>query len=393
MHKASGSSGLPLLSMSAGRGVELRDLRMGRAPSEDLSAYLVVEPGDIVVNRLSARDGAFGRSQIAGIVSPAYWVLRPAGGFDSRFVAYALRSSRSLAEIARLSKFMPPAQFEIAWQDFRELSVPAVPLDEQRRIADFLDDQVSRIAAVIGARRAQSHLEEAALVSARSTLLDDLESKYGATRLRHLVHRIEQGWSPQADSAPAGPDRWGVVRAGCVNGGRFDENDNKALPEDLEVRAEYEIRGGDLLMSRASGSLDLIGSIAVVPSDVRSHLLLCDKVYRLRLSTGWSTALVAHSLRSHRNRERIRLGVSGAAGMANNLPSGVIRDLVVPTVPVEHQDAAVASLANAEGRTAARVRLLDRSIDLLQEYKQSLVTAAVTGALDVTTASRRSVPA
>ncbi len=66
---------LPILSMSAVHGLRVRDLTGGRAPSEDLSGYRVAERGDLVVNKLSARDGALGVAREVGIVSPAYWVL------------------------------------------------------------------------------------------------------------------------------------------------------------------------------------------------------------------------------------------------------------------------------------------------------------------------------
>ena len=139
-------------------------------------------------------------------------------------------------------------------------------------------------------------------------------------------------------------------------------------------------------MSRASGSLDLIGSVAVVPADVRRRLLLCDKIYRLFPDSGWTSEFLAPMMRTHSNRELIRLGVSGAEGMANNLPSGVIRDLKIPaaTPEVQQQVAleAMSLASQAEGFNTA----LARSIELLTEYKSSLITAAVTGELDVSTA-------
>lgn len=180
--------------------------------------------------------------------------------------------------------------------------------------------------------------------------------------------------------------KWGVMRAGCVNGGIFREDDNKRLPDGLASETRYEIRPGDLLMSRASGSLDLIGSVAVVPESVRGRLLLCDKVYRLFPYAGWNSNFLATMLRTRKNRELIRLGVSGAEGMANNLPSGVVRGLMVPHVPLGQQEdcAAMASVIEAEARDGAE--RLAASIGLLEEYKQSLIAAAVTGAIDVTTA-------
>lgn len=177
------------------------------------------------------------------------------------------------------------------------------------------------------------------------------------------------------------------MRAGCVNGGVFREDDNKRLPDRHEPETRYEIHSGDLLTSRASGSLDLIGSVAVVLESVRGRFLLCDKVYRLFPDTGWSPNFLSSILRTHKNRELIRLGVSGAEGMANNLPSG------------RHPRTGCAQRAfgqsgrQCDDRIGRRVQAragaawLAVSAELLQEYKQSLITAAVTGEIDVTTAA------
>ena len=177
------------------------------------------------------------------------------------------------------------------------------------------------------------------------------------------------------------------MRSGCVNGGHFRPDDNKRLPEEIAPRTEYELHAGDLLMSRASGSLELIGSVAVVPEGVRDRLLLCDKIYRISPMDAWRADFLAPMLRSPRNRDRIRVGVSGAEGMANNLPSGVIRDLRIPLVPHSEQISVVRSAARLSEEDRRNADHLRRSIELLTEYRTSLITAAVWGGFAVTTGS------
>lgn len=137
-----GQPDLPLLTVSASEGISPRGSNANdglRAAAEDLSAYLVVRPDDIVVNPLVARDGALGRSEYEGIVSPAYFVLRAREGVDARFLDYALHAAPYLAEIARRSKWMPPNQFDISWDLFRSIWIHIPDLARQREIADFLD--------------------------------------------------------------------------------------------------------------------------------------------------------------------------------------------------------------------------------------------------------------
>jgi len=270
--------------------------------------------------------------------------------------------------------------------DLGDINLRLPPTTDQRRIADFLDDRVARIDQIIAARELQRRVLAQSTSSRLQEMQDAWAERHGETRLGRVLLGLEQGWSPQAESTPAAPDEWGVMRSGCVNDGIFRESDNKRLPDILDPRREYELRPGDLLVSRASGSLDKIGSAAVVPSGVRGRLLLCDKIYRLTPLRGWDPHFIAPMLRTHRNRELIRLGVSGAEGMANNLPSGVIRGLMVPLVPQAQQASFAGAMANLEKRSRVADEALMRSVSLLQEYKQSLITAAVTGELDVTTA-------
>lgn len=329
-----------------------------------------------------------GRSMIArdvGAGSTELHILRPRQNVDPRWLCYAVRSKRFLDE--GVSAFQGVAGLQRVPTEFvNSFRVADYRVDEQQRIAEFLDDQVSRIDQIAAARQEQLamlKLQETAEIQA---IFDASARRFGLIRLGYLLRRLEQGWSPQAEAQPANENEWGVMRSGCVNGGHFQASDNKRLPPTLEPVTRYEIRGGDLLMSRASGSLDLIGSVAVVPGDVRKRLLLCDKVYRLTPDLGWSSEFLAPMLRSSGNRDRIRLGVSGADGMANNLPSGVIRDLRVPAAP----HAAQMEVIEQAHRLAQRADLIrsdiSRSIDLFAEYKTSLITAAVTGELDVATA-------
>ena len=71
-------------------------------------------------------------------------------------------------------------------------------------------------------------------------------------KMRHLSEAIEQGWSPQCENEPSKGDSPGVLKVGCVNGGRFRPMENKRLPDEIEPVLEYAIKRGDLLVSRAN---------------------------------------------------------------------------------------------------------------------------------------------
>jgi type I restriction enzyme S subunit len=142
-----GGSDLPILTVESEYGVRVRDLEAGgRAVSEDLNGYRRVRPGDLVVNRLWARFGAYGVSEFDGLISPAYWVLKLNPDLvDGRFLHSLLRSSPYLAEIRRLSKDMPPNGYDLPWDLFKRMPITLPALPVQRAIADYLDRETALI--------------------------------------------------------------------------------------------------------------------------------------------------------------------------------------------------------------------------------------------------------
>ncbi|MEV4916195.1 restriction endonuclease subunit S [Streptomyces tirandamycinicus] len=273
----------------------------------------------------------------------------------------------------------------------QNLPLPLPSLVDQRRIADFLDAETARIDELTSRQSNQSQLLADRDVSDLSEVYQNLMQEYGAIRLRHMLARIEQGWSPQCEDRQVSGQEWGVIKAGCVNGGVFDPAQHKALPDQVSPRQEYALKEGDLLMSRASGSTELIGSVGVVP-EIEHNLLLCDKVYRLSLDLRLGrTDFVSHMLRSHMVREHMKTGISGGEGMANNLPTAVVKDCVLPKAPLSVQGSTARKLNGDFSRTARVRDALRRSIKLLAERRQALITAAVTGQFDVSTASGRNV--
>ncbi len=381
--------GTQRLSLSSAGHVYKREGASDRQQASEATEErsLRVAPDQLVVNPMWLTGGSIAVSDVEGAVSPDYRVFDPHGEMvHARYLHHLLRSQPYRDQYNLYVRANTTFDRRIQQEDLDQLPLWLPDLDDQRRIADFLDDHVARIDQIIAARQTQRHHVAQSTVARLQELQDEWTRRYGETRLGRVLVGLEQGWSPQAEATEAGPDEWGVMRAGCVNDGIFREHDNKRLPEGTEPQRKYELDRGDLLMSRASGSLDKIGSTAVVPAEVRSRLLLCDKVYRLRLAPGWEAHFIAPMLRTHKSRQAIRLGVSGAEGMANNLPSGVIRSLNVPLLSEDRQADCALAAATVENQGRDAERALVSSIDLLSEYKQSLITAAVTGELDVTTA-------
>ena len=131
-----------LLSVSISNGVSRWVDRTDDLPrATDLSNYKRVEPGDVVLNRMRAFQGAVGVSQWAGIASPDYAVLRTRPGFDPGFIEQIIRSDRFVQEIkARLRG--------IGNEDSGQIRTPRISVADLVRIPTSIPDIDTQIAHV-----------------------------------------------------------------------------------------------------------------------------------------------------------------------------------------------------------------------------------------------------
>lgn len=147
-----------ILSLTAKQGVIPYDQKEGggNKPKEDVSAYRLAYPGDIVMNSMNILSGSVGLSQYFGCVSPVYYMLRPWNAKeDVRYYNYIFQTTmfqRSLFGLGNgiLIKEsgngkLNTIRMRIPMDKFGNLFIPVAPTDEQRRIADFLDAKCAEI--------------------------------------------------------------------------------------------------------------------------------------------------------------------------------------------------------------------------------------------------------
>lgn len=372
------------LSVYLGQGVVRRADRDDNhnVLGEDMAKYQLVLPGDLVFNRLRTWQGGFGASRHRGIVSPAYIIARPSGA-DARYLNYVLQSRPYLAELTRLSKWMPPSQFDILWGDLKSIEIPWRPRGEQRQIADFLDDRVGRIDRIIADRRKQAILLRAARLAAIGEVMDQASATFGLAPVRRYTSGIEQGASPRGEDRPAEDGERGVLKTSAVQSGAFRIDQNKVIAnEDADER--YRIRPGDVLITRGSGSAELVGDAAVAVPGHGTSLYLSDLTYRLRGLT-LLPEYACLAIICPRGRAELGSMVRQGSGPAKARGDDILA-IPVPRAPMEQQTEIVQQWRRIEDTTEAGAARVSASIDLLTEYKQSLITAAVTGELDVTAA-------
>jgi type I restriction enzyme S subunit len=265
--------------------------------------------------------------------------------------------------------------------------IPA--LREQRRIAEFLDRETALIDALIAKQQQLiSTLAERLSAlrtdvwTATSTQLGQHQGELRKVRLKHLLGSIDQGVSPEASAELADETSWGVLKSGCVNRGVFNPLEHKRLDADFSVDPRHAVRVGDLIVNRASGSPELVGSAAVVRA-LGFNLILSDKTFRLRLNSKATVDYLVQFMQSRLYRDQVIGAISGAGGLANNLPVSALKNFSVPLAPPSTQARIVDVLSEAEDDHRAAVSANERIVELLRERRQALISAAVTGKINV----------
>lgn len=323
----------------------------------------------------------------AATVNGSIAVLRP-HGIEPNFLRYVIASDIAQSAISAVKDGMGvPHLFQ---RDINRLHVPLPPVEEQRRISNFLDFELNYI------DRMKGNLETLLkLLFERATALLDLAideniSRFGTAPLRRFVAGVNQGASPQCESVPAAEGEWGVLKVSCLRPGEFYPGENKRLPMELEFDPRDEVRQGDLLVTRANTPA-LVGSTAVVPS-VRQGLLLSDKIFRVRLDARMDPHYVSAIAGGSRVRGLCAAAAHGASQSMANLRFEEIKEWPVPLAGAEDQRALVTQVAESRAHTVALRRSIEGQLDLLSERRRALITAAVTGQIDVTTARGVRVP-
>lgn len=140
-----------LLSVYLDRGVisySDSDGMQVHKPSESLAAYQNVEIGDFVLNNQQAWRGSVGVSKYHGIISPAYFVYSMTDECYAPYMNYLLRDSSMVHQYELASRGVGTIQRNLfaPWLKNRIVLIP--PMCEQKVIANFLDSQCSEIDAI-----------------------------------------------------------------------------------------------------------------------------------------------------------------------------------------------------------------------------------------------------
>lgn len=148
---------------------EKRGLKGNKAKT-DLSAYKVAFPGTIVMNSMNVIIGSVGISNHLGLVSPVYYVFKNKMNTSLRFLNYVFQTRGFQKELRKYANGILEIRLRISANAVLKRMLAFPPLEEQRAIADYLDDKMAEIDSVVAGINKQIDL----LGKYRKQVINDL---------------------------------------------------------------------------------------------------------------------------------------------------------------------------------------------------------------------------
>ncbi|MDI9932378.1 restriction endonuclease subunit S [Rhodococcus sp. IEGM 1354] len=363
---------------------------VGNKKPEDLSKCKIVKQNDFVINSMNYQIGSYGVSKYDGVCSAVYIVLRHQPELVELRFALRIFETRSFQKYAQsFGNGILEHRRAISWDTLKGLRIAIPPLSEQRRLLNFLDRETAKIDALIDK---QNHLI--------ATLRED--------RTATITHTVTKGLNPDAEMKDTGvewlgevPRHWSVSRFSrhiAINGGQVDPRLTPYRDMPLIAPNHVESRTGVLigLESAADQGADsgkyLVDSGQIVYSKIRPNLskaviapcnCLCSAdMYALspdRLR--FETAFVLRMLLSKPFTDYVVDSSMRVAMPKVNHDSLGAAPVWIP--PLEEQRAIITHLDSECARVDTLIAKAAEVIKTLREYRSALITAAVTGKIDV----------
>ena len=356
----------------------------------------LIKKNDFVINSRSDRRGSCGISKFDGSCSLINTVLKPRKNMHNAYYDFVFHSDLFADEFYAWGNGIVDDLWSTKWSSMKRIYIPAPPIDEQIKIADYLDDKCSKIDAIIA--KQEKIIEKIKLY--KSSLI--MELVLGG--LHAGIHMKDSGY----DFIGEVPSTWSVMRLrnigtpqnGISKGGEFfgqgfpfvsygDVYRNFKLPESVpglvdsteEEREKYSVREGDIFFTRTSETIEEVGFSCVCEKTI-ADATFAGFLIRVRpkndiLYTGYAK----YYFRSNHLREYLvkEMNLVTRASLGQDL----LKSMPVLIPPKEEQIEIANYLDQKCKSIEKQVACREKLISKLTEYKKSLIYECVTGKKEI----------
>lgn len=356
--------------------------------SLDTDSYKFVECGDLVINKMKAWSGSVAVSDYTGIVSPAYYVCKINYDYvNKRFIHHYLRNSKIVNVYEMLSAGMRIGQWDLGIDDFLRIEIAIPPIEEQQKIAAYLDRKCTQIDALIA--NAEQQIEKLKVL--RDAVLREILSE-GANITGICREQYTTTKMGSIGTYKKGPFGSSLKKSMFVPKGEktfkvYEQKNaiykNATLgyyyisEEKFNELKSFEICPGDIIISCAG----TIGECYEIPVDAEKGIINQALMYvRLNkdMDTLFFTYLFEYVIKT------ISLTDSNGSAMKNIPPFDKIKPFIISIPSTKENQHKLAEYIQKKIKTITDlVEIKQKKIEKLQQYKKSLIYEYVTGKKEV----------
>ena len=325
--------------------------------------YQGIRVGDLVIHGMDGFAGAIGVSDSDGKASPVVHAYLSLDGNDPRYYAYLLRDLAKNGFITSLAKGIRERSTAFDSEMFKCLDLPMPTVAEQKAIADYLDRETARIDALIEKyQKLESLLELRDLSMVYSKIfgeeraVESVDRRAFSMQLRRVVLQtnagevIDKSW-------------WGSGNERLYTCARETLNSNyESFPDWKRTKSS------DLLITRNGTPYIHIPLVNSIYSNV---------VQRINIGNKYSREYIAFALQA------VVGGMKAQGVSIDSFNYDMWKSLVIPLPELAIQNQISNEIVSSKIKLGRVRESTQRQISLLIEYRQALITAAVTGELEI----------
>lgn len=355
------------------------------------NSLIHVEAGDFVIS-LRSFQGGLEFSSTAGSITFHYVPIHAVKGVHEPFFAHLFKSSTYIQALRATANLIRDGQ-DMRFSHFAQVTLPVIPMKEQVAIADHLDREVARIDNLIARKTCFIGLlaeKRQALITSMVTKglnpkvkmkdsgvawLGKVPEHWEKWKVSHAFRRIGSGTTPDASEQKWYEDGticW--VTTGELREGVILDTASRVTTDAIKQFSALKLHPAGALVVAMYGAT--IGRMAFLGVDATTNQACCVLSYPTAISPKfffyWFLA----------SKEAI-IGLYASGGAQPNINKEKIADLRVPCPDVDEQDEIAKYLDEATARIDALIAKTERSVELLREHRTALITAAVTGKIDL----------
>lgn len=331
--------------------------------------------GDILFGKLRPYLAKVWVADRAGHYIGDFICITPKSSVDPKYLGYVLRTPEVIewASSEAYGSKMPRAE----WSALRECRTPMCSVGEQRAIADFLDHETAEIDAMVSDLEVSVDLlRERRTEVVNQYMYHAVDDRLAIKYLGCLQAGLTLGATYQEPIA-----EYPYLRVANVQVGRVDLRDVATVAVPERTAKTSRLKAGDVLMTEG-GDRDKLGRGALWSGEV-DPMLHQNHVFAFRCDRALSPKYLVYALEASEARMYFDLTARQSTNLAST-NSTIVKNFKIPRRDILEQEMIVGQIEFEVAEIAQASDDIDRAITLAKERRAALISAAVTGQIDVT---------